>query len=88
MEDHKIYKYKLAEYLAAKGHVPQKNGRYHCISPDHGDQDPSMSFYHESVGLNGNYVNCNSCDFAGDIFTVAGALIGKPGTDKEAFKAQ
>ncbi|MEJ2043673.1 MAG: hypothetical protein P8X74_03750 [Reinekea sp.] len=76
MEDLSIYKNRLAAYLSAKGHSPQKNGNYHCIAPDHADNDPSMTFYEVRRDGDGNFVNCNACGFKGDIFDCCRAITG------------
>lgn len=55
----------LPDFLSREmGISPQK--KFHCLSPQHEDRHPSMSFYSA-----GQCVKCFSCGFTADLLTVA-----------------
>lgn len=69
-EDAKNFlKDKLEDYLHSKGINPRKS--FNCLSPDHNDESPSMSYY-----KGGKNVHCFGCDASYDIFDLIGLDYG------------
>ena len=57
----------MADYLANVHGVTDLSRAFRCLSPDHEDRHPSMTFDKKT-----NRVRCWSCDFSADIFELAG----------------
>ena len=64
-----------ADLTRLKEHLPDflsremgisPNRKFHCLSPQHQDRHPSMSYYEA-----GQCVKCFSCGFTADLLTVA-----------------
>lgn len=74
---------KLKQYLSIKGINCRKN--FNCLSPNHLDKHPSMSFKDRPMSAGGPFVHCFACGITGDIFDVASWL---DGIDPKDFRGQ
>lgn len=64
-----LVKKNLVDYLTRMGHIPDNAGRYHCISADHVDGNPSMT-----IEKNGKYAKCWSHPQPHDTFNIFDAI--------------
>jgi DNA primase len=65
----------LGPYLAAHGYNANGKGLFRCINPAHADHNPSCGIVPASED---KVFHCFACGAAGDIFTAAHFLEGKP----------
>lgn len=68
----KLKKYTL-QYALENGVVLEHNNFLRCLSPEHEDKNPSMSYWEEA-----NIFHCFSCGANYDIFNLANLFEGKP----------
>lgn len=67
-----LKKYTL-QYAIENGVVLENNNFVRCLSPEHEDKNPSMSYWEEA-----NVFHCFSCNATYDIFNLANLFEGKP----------
>ena len=72
----------MPDYLANVHGVTDLSRAFRCLSPDHEDRHPSMTFDKKT-----NRVRCWSCDFSADIFELAGVDNGVTTFPEKAAKA-
>ena len=66
---------KLPDYLdRAAGRVPNREGKFLCINPEHKDHRPSMGFYTTDKGE--TRAKCFSCGKNYNLFSAIGAVEG------------
>ena len=66
-------KTKLPDYLTDMCEIPDPHKKFPCVSKDHKDNNPSMS-----LGKDGMFIKCFSCNRAYDIFSLAHEYEGMP----------
>lgn len=64
---------RLADYLQEKGILEEKGKNFHCLSPVHEDNNPSMG-----IAGSGKVVHCFGCGYTANIFQVCALLENKP----------
>lgn len=75
---------RLDEYLSRRCGVLNLSKPFLCLNPAHDDHHPSMVYYaNAKSGHVAPHVYCESCQARGDVFTVAGWVIGS-----DDFKVQ
>ena len=68
----------LTEYMMEKGGLDSPEGKIHCLSPYHSDQNPSMS-----IAPSRRVIHCFSCDYSLNIFQACHILEDKPASGPE-----
>ena len=74
-----LRKYHQKDYNASKGY-------YHCLTVEHEDSDPSMSFYHEANEE--PHLFCHGCEAYLDIFNLIGIDFDLEGFNEQFSKAK